>query len=78
MAGDAAAKEYSEAVEAGRALQKAQARRAKVADEGREILVPFRRCVRGTFGSTSKEYRDLLDRQYRKKPSPEPTPTPAT
>lgn len=72
--GDAAAKEYAEAVSAGRALQKAQAKRAKIAEEGRSILVPFRRCVRGTFGASSKEYRDLLDRQYRKKSGPDPTP----
>lgn len=34
-AADAAAKEFAEAVDAGRALQKAQARRAVVAEEAR-------------------------------------------
>ncbi len=44
----------------------------------RRTFVAFRRCVRGTFGSSSKEYRDLLDKQYRKRhATPEPAPTPA-
>lgn len=72
---DAAAKEFTESVEAGRALQKAQAKRAEVAAQTREVFVPFRRCVRGTFGASSKEYRDLLDKRYRKKA---PAPTPAS
>lgn len=74
-AADAAAKEYAESVEARRALQKAQAHRAEVVSQTRPVFVAFRRCVRATFGTSSKEYRDLLDKQYQGNPTPaEPTP----
>ncbi|MBI4706075.1 MAG: hypothetical protein HY744_33695 [Deltaproteobacteria bacterium] len=72
---DATAKEYTEQVAAGRALQKAQAQRARAADEAREILVPFRKAVRASFGRSSKEYRDLRDRRYAGG-SAEPPPAP--
>ncbi|MBI4702783.1 MAG: hypothetical protein HY744_16815 [Deltaproteobacteria bacterium] len=72
---DGAAKEYTEQVAAGRALQKAQAARGRASDEAREILVPFRKAVRASFGRTSKEYRDLRDRR-RGPGGDEPPPAP--
>jgi len=62
---DETAKEYSERVSAQRRLQKAEQRRAEAAVGARAELLPFRQVVRATFGSTSKEYRDLKDRDYR-------------
>jgi hypothetical protein len=62
---DETAKEYSEQVAMQRQLQKAEQRRAKAAVEARAELLPFRQVVRATFGPTSKEYRDLKDRQGR-------------
>lgn len=62
---DAANKEYLEGSDARKAEQKAIAEREKVHGAVRPVFVGFRRCVRATHGSSSREYRELLDRTSR-------------
>jgi hypothetical protein len=64
---DATAKEQSEAVAARKTEQKAQLERAQAEGVMRPVLVQFRRAVRATFGASSREYRELLDRRSRGK-----------
>lgn len=60
---DKAAKESSEANAALKALQKAQMTRDQAIGVARPVFVNFRRAVRATFGRSSREYRELLDRR---------------
>lgn len=62
---DAAIKEFADTIAIRRDLQKAQEERAITAEETRDALVIFRRVVRAVFGKTSKEYRSILDQEYR-------------
>ncbi len=62
---EAATKEYGEASAARKALQKAVIEREQAEGTLRPVLVRFRRVVRTTFGSRSREYRELLDRRSR-------------
>lgn len=60
---DKAAKESTEANAALKALQKMQTNREQILGVARPVFVNFRRAVRATFGRTSREYRELLDRR---------------
>jgi hypothetical protein len=60
---EAAIREQTEANEALKALQKAQIAREQAEGAARPVFVRFRRTVRVTFGRTSREYRELLDRR---------------
>jgi hypothetical protein len=73
----AAIRESLEATEARQAEQKAQLVRAQAEGMMRPVLVAFRRAVRATFGSSSREYRGLLDRRGRGAQEDDPTPAPA-
>ena len=60
---DKASKEQLEAAGALKTLQKAQTAREQAEVTARPVFVRFRRAVRATFGRSSREYRDLLDRR---------------
>lgn len=62
---DEAGKEHGEASQARKAQQKAQLEREQAAGRARPVFVRFRRSVRAAFGSSSREYRELLDRRGR-------------
>jgi hypothetical protein len=62
---EAADKEHGEGSAALKALQKATLQREQVEGAMRPVLVRFRRAVRATFGSRSRQYRELLDRRSR-------------
>jgi hypothetical protein len=63
---DAAAKEYAEGAAALKSLQQAVLARERAEGQLRPVLVRFRRAVRATFGSQSRQYREILDRRSRK------------
>jgi hypothetical protein len=62
---ESAGKEYTEATTARKAQQKTALAREQAEGVLRPVLVRYRRAVRGTFGSSSREYRELLDRRSR-------------
>ena len=63
---ETATREQKEGTDALKALQKAQLQREQAEGAMRPVLVRFRRGVRATFGSKSREYRELLDRRSRR------------
>lgn len=60
---DNAIKESTEANAALKALQKAQTARDQALGVARPVFVNFRRAVRASFGRSSRQYRELLDRR---------------
>lgn len=62
---DRAIKEYADTIQIRRDIQKAQQKRAKIVREVRDVFLPFRRTIRAVYGKSSKEYRSILDQEYR-------------
>ena len=67
---DSSSKEYHDQVQAYRDIQKAQAQRARAADQSRHTLLLFRRVVRASLGKQSREYHDLQDQRRQTTPAP--------
>ncbi len=72
---EAASKEYAEGSAALKALQQATLSREQAEGQLRPVLVRFRRAVRASFGSRSRQYREILDRRGRKGEPEDPADT---
>lgn len=69
---ETASKEAAEGVSARKAVQQATLARDQAEGNLRPVLVRFRRAVRATFGSSARQYREILDRRTRKGQSDDP------
>ncbi len=58
-----ASKESAEGASARKDVQQATLAREQAEGNLRPILVRFRRAVRATFGTRSRQYREILDRR---------------
>jgi hypothetical protein len=60
---DTAITEQQQASDALKAVQAAQLKREQVEGSARPLFVRFRRAVRSVFGRSSRQFRELLDKQ---------------
>jgi hypothetical protein len=69
---DAAMTEQHQASDALKALQTARVKREQAEGAARPVFLRFRRLVRGEFGRSSRQYRELLDKHGRANEDEEP------